>query len=417
MPLSFEFPYRSQRMPVMAKNIVATSQPLAAQAGLRMLLQGGNAVDAAVAAAVALSVVEPTSNGIGSDAFCILWDGQTLHGLNASGRSPAALTPERFAGHDTVPLRGWDAVTVPGAVSAWVALSNKFGKLPFEKLLEPAIHYAQNGFLVSPITAKAWSFAPKTFGDLEAFSHGFLPNGRAPKAGELFKFPDQATTLRKIAETTGEAFYRGELAQAITADARKHGALLTEEDLANHRADWVGTVSQRYGDVELHEIPPNGQGLAALLMLGILKHFELAQYPPDSADSLHLQVEAMKLAFADAYRYIADPETMDISDEALLADGYLAGRAKLIDMSRAQDPGHGTPERGRHGLPYDGGRTGHDGVVYPVELLRVWLRHRGAGDGDKPAKPRRRLCAGGGAPQPGRTCQASFSHHYSWLCY
>ena len=346
MPLSYDFPYRSQRMPVMAKNVVATSQPLAAQAGLRTLLQGGNAVDAAVAAAVTLTIVEPTSNGIGSDAFCILWDGNKLHGLNASGRSPAALTPERFAGHDTVPLRGWDAVTVPGAVSAWVELSSKFGKLPFEKLLEPAIHYAQNGFLVSPVTAKAWSFAPKTFGDFEAFRNGFLPGGHAPKAGELFKFPDQAETLQKIAETKGEAFYRGELAQAIAADAKKHGALLSEEDLANHQADWVGTASQSYGEVELHEIPPNGQGLAALIMLGILQHHDLEQYPPDSADSLHLQIEAMKLAFADTYRYIADSAAMDINADDLLDDVYLAERAQLIDMQKAQDPGHGTPQRG-----------------------------------------------------------------------
>ena len=346
MPLSYDFPYPSQRMPIMAKNVVATSQPLAAQAGLRMLLQGGNAVDAAVAAAAALTVVEPTSNGIGSDAFCILWDGEKLHGLNASGRSPAALTPERFAGQGAVPLRGWDAVTVPGAVSAWVELSEKFGKLPFERLLEPAIIYAREGFLVSPITAKAWSFAPKTFGEFEAFSKGFLPDGRAPNAGDLFTFPDQATTLRKIAATKGEAFYRGELAQAIAADAKKHGALLTEEDLANHRADWVGTVSQGYGGVELHEIPPNGQGLAALIMLGILKHHDVSQYPPDSADSLHLQIEAMKLAFADAYRYISDPATMDVDIRDLLDNGYLAERAQLISMREARDPGHGTPERG-----------------------------------------------------------------------
>jgi len=346
MSLSYDFPYPSQRMPVMAKNVVATSQPLAAQSGLRMLLQGGNAVDAAVAAAVALTVVEPTSNGIGSDAFCILWDGKELHGLNASGRSPATLTPERFAGQGAVPLRGWDAVTVPGAVSAWVALSERFGKLPFERLLEPAMTYAREGFLVSPITAKAWSFAPKTFGEFEAFSNGFLPGGRAPKAGELFKFPDQATTLQKIAETKGEAFYRGELAQAIAADAKKHGALLGEEDLANHQADWVGTVSQGYGGVELHEIPPNGQGLAALIMLGILRHHDVGQYPPDSADSLHLQIEAMKLAFADAYRYVSDPKTMDVDVRDLLGENYLAERARLIDMGEARDPGHGTPERG-----------------------------------------------------------------------
>ena len=347
--MDYSFPYRSQRTPVMARNVVATSQPLAAQAGLQMLLKGGNAVDAALAAAITLTVVEPTSNGIGSDAFAILWDGERLHGLNASGRSPATLTPERFGGK--MPMRGWDAVTVPGAVSAWVECSQKFGKLPFEALFEPAIGYARDGFLVSPITAKAWSAAPKTFREFEAFSKGFLPGGRAPKPGERFKFPDQANTLELIAQTKGESFYRGELAEAIAADAKAKGALLTEEDMANHKADWVGTISKTYtskvgGDLELHEIPPNGQGLAALLMLGILKHHDVTQYSIDSADCLHVQIEAMKLAFADTHRYVSDPATMDMSVEALLDDAYLAERAKQIDMKKAQDPSFGVPKRG-----------------------------------------------------------------------
>ena len=189
---NYDFPYPSQRMPVLAQNVVATSQPLAAQAGLAMLYRGGNAVDAAIAAAITKTVVEPTSNGIGSDLFAILWDGHDLHGLNASGRSPAAMTPEQFAGRDTMPLRGWDAVTVPGAVSGWVTLSERFGKLPFEALFEPAVRYARDGFLVSPITAKAWTSAERAFADMPEFSKGFLPNGRAPKAGELFRFEDQA---------------------------------------------------------------------------------------------------------------------------------------------------------------------------------------------------------------------------------
>lgn len=344
--MTFDFPYPSQSMPVMAKNVVATSQPLAAQAGLSMLHKGGNAVDAALAAAITLSIVEPTSNGIGSDAFCILWDGKALHGLNASGRSPAALTPATFAGQNEIGLRGWDAVTVPGAVSAWVELSNKFGKLAFETLFESAIRYAHDGYLVSPITARAWSFAPKTFGQFDAFTKGFLPNGKAPRAGELFRFPEQAKTLELIASSKGEAFYRGSLAQAMAADAKKHGALMTEADLANHQADWVGTISKDYRDVELHEIPPNGQGLAALLMLGILKHHDIKQYDLDSADFLHLQIEAMKLAFADTHRYVSDSATMDMSTEALLDDAYLAERAKLIDMNKAQDPSYGVPKRG-----------------------------------------------------------------------
>lgn len=344
--MNFDLPYPSQRAPVMARNIVAASQPLAAQAGLRMLQQGGNAVDAAIAAAMALTVVEPTGNGIGSDLFAILWDGHAIHGLNASGRSPAALTAERFEGLSGVPLLGWEPVTVPGAVSGWVALSRRFGRLPLETLASPAIGYARDGFLVSPMTARAWSRAETTFAGFDAFAAGFLPGGRAPRPGERFSFPDQATTLEAIAETAGEAFYRGSLAEAMVADARRHGGLMTEQDLAAHQADWVGTVQTDYHGCELHEIPPNGQGLAALLMLGILRHHPFAAAPVDSADSLHLQIEAMKLAFADAYRYVADADWMDVTPEQLLDDGYLAGRAALIDMKRAADPVYGLPAKG-----------------------------------------------------------------------
>lgn len=343
---SYEFPYPSQRMPVMARNVVATSQPLAAQAGLEMLYRGGNAVDAAIATAIALTVVEPTSNGIGGDAFAILWDGRELHGLNASGRSPAALTPEHFAGRTSLPLRGPDAVSVPGAVSGWVTLSERFGKLPFATLFEPAVRYAREGFLVSPITAKAWAFAEKAFADTPEFGQAFLPGGRAPRPGELFRFEDQAKTLERIAETKGEAFYRGDLAEKIAAHLEASGGLLRASDLDAHRADWVGTIAQDYRGVTLHEIPPNGQGLAALLMLGILEHHPVADYPVDSADSLHLQLEAMKLAFADAERYVADPNFMDVPVEALLDPAYLSERAKLIDPKRAQNPGHGVPKRG-----------------------------------------------------------------------
>lgn len=342
---TYDFSYPSQRMPIMARNVVATSQPLAAQAGLQMLYAGGNAVDAALATAIALTVVEPTSNGIGADAFCILWDGQELHGLNASGRAPEALTPERFRGKSQMPLRGWDAVTVPGAVSSWVTLSERFGKLPFEALFEPAVRYAREGFVVSPITARAWASAPRAFADMPEFGVAFLPGGHAPRPGELFQFEDQAKTLEQIAETKGEAFYRGDLAQKIAAHAKNSGGLLTEADLDAHQADWVGTISQDYRGVTLHEIPPNGQGLAALLMLGILEQHPLHDYPADSADSLHVQLEAMKLAFADAHRYVSDPASADLDVAALLGSDYLASRAALIDMKRAQDPGYGVPPR------------------------------------------------------------------------
>lgn len=343
---SYEFPYPSRRMPVLARNVVATSQPLAAQAGLRMLHAGGNAVDAALAAAIALTVVEPTSNGIGSDAFAIVWDGRELHGLNGSGRAPAALTPEHFAGRASMPLWGWDAVTVPGAVSAWAALSERFGVLPFTQLFEPAIRYADEGFLVSPVTARAWATAAATYAGMPDFGAAFLPHGRAPRAGESFRCPDQATTLRRIAETGGETFYRGDVARWIAAHARATGGLLSEPDLAAHRAMWVGTIWQDYRGVTLHEIPPNAQGLAALVMLGILEHHEIADHPVDAVDSLHVQIEAMKLAIADAHRYVSDPDALDVPTSALLDPAYLAERAALIDMRVAAQPSHGAPQRG-----------------------------------------------------------------------
>ncbi|UCB50811.1 MAG: gamma-glutamyltransferase [Deltaproteobacteria bacterium] len=343
---NWEFPYASQRMPIMARNMVATSQPLAAQAGLRMLYKGGNAVDAAIATAITLTVVEPVMNGIGGDAFAIVWDGKELHGLNASGRSPAAWNFEHFSQYESMPLLGWDSVTVPGAVSSWVELSDRFGRLPFEDLFEPAIEYAYNGFLVSPITAKKWSSARETYKDFPEFAAAFLPNGRAPKIGEKFEFKAQAKTLERIAETKGAAFYHGDLAEKIVAHAKATGGLMTKEDLASHQPDWVEVISINYRGFTLHEIPPNGQGIAALLMLGLLENWNLQDYPVDSADSLHLQVEAMKLAFADAHRYVSDPSSMDIDYRALLNPDYLSQRARLISLNKARDPDYGIPKNG-----------------------------------------------------------------------
>ena len=343
---NWDFPYASRRMPVLAENVVATSQPLAAQAGLQMLYKGGNAVDAALAAAIALAIVEPVSNGIGSDAFCILWDGKELHGLNASGRSPAGWTPEYFAGRDRMPSRGWDTVTVPGCVSAWVELSDRFGKLAFAELFEPGIRYARDGYLVGPVTADSWAGQAQVLGEYAGFAEAFMPGGRTPQTGEKFACPAQAQTLEQIAATKGAAFYRGSLAEQMAADAVAHGAQLRVDDLAAHQCDWVGTASQDYGDYTLHEIPPNGQGLAALIALGILRNKDLASHAVDSADSLHLQIEAVKLALADAYRYIADPEAMDATVEQLLDPAYLAARAAEIDMAAAGEPGHGVPGKG-----------------------------------------------------------------------
>lgn len=346
MSFAWDFPYPSRRMPVLARNVVATSQPLAAQAGLRMLLQGGNAVDAALAAAIALTVVEPTSNGIGSDAFAILWDGSRLHGLNSSGRAPQALAPERFEGLRSMPALGWDTVTVPGAVAAWEALSGRFGGLPFAELFAPAIDYAARGFPVSPITAARWQDAHTRYPDFAEINRAFYPHGRAPRPGEVFRCPAQAETLAAIAETRGEAFYRGPLARAIADCAAAEGGLMTAEDLAAHQADWVEPLAVEYNGVHLHEIPPNGQGIAALIALGILRHLELGRFAADSAESLHLQIEAMKRAFAEVFRTVADIDCMTTPPGRLLEDGRLSAAAAEIDMDRAGDPGRRLPPGG-----------------------------------------------------------------------
>lgn len=333
--MNTDFPYASQRMPVLARNAVATSQPLAAQAGLRMLLKGGNAVDAAIAAAVTATVVEPTANGIGGDAFAMVWDGTGLHGLNASGRSPAAWSPARFAGRSSMPPSGWDSVTVPGCVSAWSALSERFGRLPFEALFEPAIDYARNGFLVSPTVARQWAMATQVLATQPGYAAAFMPGGRAPKAGERFALADQARTLESIAASRGESFYRGALAQRMASEAQAHGAALTAADLAAHAPAWVAPISQDYRGHTMHELPPNGQGLATLIALGILGHLDLRRHAVDSADSIHLQIEALKLAFADVYEHVADPAAMRIECSALLEPAYLRQRAALIDPQRA----------------------------------------------------------------------------------
>lgn len=345
-PFDWQFPYPSQRMPTLARNVVSTSQPLAAQAGLSMMMKGGNAVDAILATAIALTVLEPTSNGIGSDAFCILWDGKKLHGLNASGRSPASWDLARFKGLTAMPNRGWESVTVPGCVAAWVDLSEKFGKLPFADLFEPALRYAADGYMVSPTIARLWAKQVPELKSEPGFAEAFMPRGRAPQPGEQFSFPAQAKTLKRIAETKGEAFYKSDLAEKIAAFAKHCGAALTLADLAAHTNDWVEPIGIDYRGYRLHEIPPNGQGIAALIALGILENFELAQYPVDSLDSLHLQIEATKLAFADAYEHVSDLATMRVKPEELLDKAYLKTRAKLIDMNKAGAPAFGRPARG-----------------------------------------------------------------------
>ena len=348
-------PYPSMRHPVLgARGMIATSQPLAAQAGLAILRRGGNAVDAAIAASLALTVVEPMNSGIGGDLFALVWDGHALHGLNGSGRSPAALNAGlvRAAGHaEEMPERGWLPVTVPGAPAAWNALRQRFGSLSFADLITDAITYAAEGYPVSPVAARDWRWAFESLvrdlapAEFAAWASAFAPDGRPPAAGEMWRCPDLAKSLRLVAETEGNAVYTGELAYAIERHAAETVGLLTVDDLARHAIEWVAPIKASYRGYDVWEIPPNGQGLAALIALNILDGFDLHVTPRDSGASYHRQIEAMKLAFVDAQRFVADPEHADIPVEALLSQEYAASRRSLIG-ERALDPEPGEPLRG-----------------------------------------------------------------------
>jgi gamma-glutamyltranspeptidase/glutathione hydrolase len=346
--------YRTVRLPVFASNVVATSHPLAAQAGLKILQQGGNAIDAAIAAAAVLTLVEPVSCGLGSDAFAIVRDRHQLHGLNASGVSPAAWSPDYFRnkyGEDGKglakrPARGWDTVTVPGAIAGWEALHGKFGSLPFGDLLQPAIEIAERGHPVAAIVAYKWAAAVPELRGQPGFADVFLPHGRAPAPGEKICYPDAARTLKRLADRGPRDFYEGAIAQALAAHSAAHGAAMTDRDLRDYQCDWVTPISKSYRGYDVHELPPNGQGIGALIALGILDRFDLASLANDGVDSQHLQIEAMKLAFADVYRYVADPRSMEVTPDQMLDDAYLTERAKLIDMTRAAQPEAGMPGTG-----------------------------------------------------------------------
>jgi gamma-glutamyltranspeptidase/glutathione hydrolase len=347
------YPFPSQRMPVLAENgAVATSQPLAAQAGLAVLRRGGNAVDAAIATAVTLTVVEPTSNGIGGDAFALIWDGQRLHGLNASGRAPALLSAGelRAQGVQKMPYAGWLPVTVPGAPQGWGDLHARFGHLPFADLLADAIAYAEQGHAVSPIVAQAWGRAFEHFpayhdAALAGWPPTFAPAGRAPLAGEHWASPDHARTLRALTTKGVRDFYEGEIAERIIRFAETTGGLLRAGDLAAHQSEWVEPICTRYRGHEVWEIPPNGQGLTALIALSILEGLPLPSLPYAGEESVHLQLEAMKLAFADAFYHIADPQHTPVPVAGLLHPDYIAARRALIGPS-ARVPDRGAPASG-----------------------------------------------------------------------
>ncbi|WP_059104553.1 gamma-glutamyltransferase family protein [Shouchella shacheensis] len=334
------------------KGMVATSQPLAAQSGLEILKQGGNAIDAAIATAACLTVVEPTSNGIGSDAFALVWVDGKLHGLDASGQAPNLLTREavKEAGfHDALPKHGMIPVTVPGAPGAWAALSKRFGKLPLTAVLTPAIAYAEEGFPVSPTLAKAWARAYSLYSqswkeeEFSSWFETFTPNGRVPQTGELFRSPGHAKSLRAIAESNAESFYRGELAENIGQFFQAHGGFLRKADLAAFQPEWVDPIHINYRGYDVWEIPPSGQGLVALEALNILKSFDF--HEKETIDTYHKQIEAIKLAFADGKKYITEHKEMSVSVEAMLSEAYAEERRSLIG-EEAITPEPGNPPSG-----------------------------------------------------------------------
>ena len=349
--------YPSRRYPLFAKNgMVNCSTPQAAAAGLEILKKGGNAMDAIVAAAAALTVVEPTANGIGSDAFSLIWvqKEQKLYGISSNGPSPRALSPQAMLAdgkddHGKVPKYGWTPVCVPGCVKAWTEITGCFGKLPLTVTLAPAIRYAEEGFPLGAAQARVWrdtlhlyqnSFHGEEFGE---WFRTFAPEGRPYEAGELVKLPNHAKTLREIAETNGESCYTGRLDRAIDADSRAHGGYLRYEDLASYHARWVEPARVNYRGYTVCEIPPSGQGTVALMALNILNNFRFPE--KDCAETYHKQIEAMKLAFADGLHYISDPEDMRIDYHDLLKPGYGKERAAEIG-ARAEVRMHGEPNSG-----------------------------------------------------------------------
>ena len=359
MPIPFDplaQRYPSQRFPLYARGgMVNCSTPQAAAAGLEALRQGGNAMDAAVAAAAALTVVEPTANGLGSDAFALIWSEKDhkLFGLNASGPAPMLADADKvLAQHrdaeGKMPRHGWTPVTVPGAVGAWAAITKRFGRRSLAENLAPAERYAREGYPCAANLAQAWQNAYRIYKErltepcFAPWFRTFAPEGRAPEAGELVRLPDHADSLREIGATEGESFYRGALARKIDAESRKYGGYLRYEDLAAYAPQWVEPIRVNYRGFEVCEIPPNGQGITALMALNILKEFDFPER--DCALTAHRQIEALKLAFADAFRYVTDPRCMELDYHRLLAPEYGAERARELG-DHARDYGPGLPPK------------------------------------------------------------------------
>ncbi len=330
----------ASRSEVVAEHgMVCAAHPLAVQVGIDVLKEGGSAVDAAIAVNAALGLMEPVANGIGGDLFAIVWDAKTqkLYGLNASGRAPKLLTIEEVKrqGHERIPYTGVLPQTVPGCVDGWFELHKRFGKLPMKKILEPAIKYAEEGFPVTEVIAFYWDLGGRRLKDEPNFAATYLPGGRAPEKGEIFKNPDLARTYRILAEKGRDAFYRGEIAKTIDAFMKRAGGYLRLEDLEAHTSTWVEPVGTTYRGYEVWELPPNGQGIAALQMLNIMEGYDIAGMGFGSSDYLHVLTEAKKLAFDDRARFYADPDFVDIPVNELISKDYAARRRELIDMNRA----------------------------------------------------------------------------------
>jgi len=324
---------------IAANGMVATSQPLATQVGLQVLKDGGNAIDAAIAANAAIGLMEPTGNGIGGDFFAIIWDAETeqLYGYNGSGRSPMSLSLDWFIenGYESIPPHGPLPVSVPGTVDGWFALHDRFGELAMADILKPAIDYAREGFPVSEVIAYYWNRSVPILSEFPGFSEQFTIDGRAPREGEIWRNPNLANTLEALANGGRDAFYKGDIAQTIADYMAEQGGFLSYDDMAAHEGEWVDPVSTNYRGVDVWELPPNGQGIAALQILNILEGFDIASYGFGSPEHVHLFTEAKKLAFEDRARFYADPDFAEIDVDWLIGKEYADQRRELIDMNRA----------------------------------------------------------------------------------
>jgi len=373
------------RSEVIAQNGMAcTSQPLATQVALDILKSGGNAIDAAIAANAVLGLMEPTGNGIGGDLFAIVWDAKTqkLHGLNASGRSPYELTLGYFEknGYEKIPSHGPLSVSVPGCVDGWFELHKKFGRLSMSEILTPAIDYARNGFPVSELIAHYWQSNSKILQKYPGFEEIFMPGGKAPEKGEIFRNPYLANTLEFIAKQGRDVFYKGEMAQKMVDYLREQGGFFTMKDFEDHTSEWIEPVSTNYRGYDVWELPPNGQGIAALQMLNILENFDIGNMGFGSPEYMHLFIEAKKLAFEDRARFYADPDFNALPVEQLISKSYGKERAKLIDLNRA-------------GRSYPAGEPDTDNTIYLTTADKdgnmvslIQSNFRGMGSGMTPGK-------------------------------